>query len=193
MSKNKYQRKDYKRLYEIYHGIKKRCYNKNSNSYKDYGERGIIMCEEWRNSTDIFIEWALSHGYSDDLTIDRIDVNGNYEPSNCRWATYSQQMMNKRKTKFFEYNGERKSIMEWSEITGISFWVLYQRLVHLKWDTEKALTTPCRSENTIKSRLEANGITKGAYDKRRKMGWSLEDAINTPINVNKSSRLRNKS
>ena len=86
-----------KRPYRIWQDMKSRCENPKVACFKHYGGRGITVCEEWRNSFEAFYEWATSHGYSDELTLDRIDVNGNYCPDNCRWATWHEQRINQRK------------------------------------------------------------------------------------------------
>ena len=104
------------RLYRIYGNIKTRCYNKNIEKYKNYGGRGIKMCEEWFFDSNKFIEWALANGYQDNLTIDRIDVNGDYEPSNCRWIPIQKQYTNR--TDNNKYKG--LCICEWAKIFGIS-------------------------------------------------------------------------
>lgn len=87
------------RLYSIWNGMKSRCYNKNNKSYKHYGTRGITICDEWLYDFQTFYDWAMSHNYSDDLTIDRIDNDGNYEPSNCRWADWITQNNNRSNNK----------------------------------------------------------------------------------------------
>ena len=105
--------------YNSYRSMLDRCYRKNANNYSDYGGRGIKVCEEWLNIEN-FEKWVEESGYKKGLTIDRIDVNGNYEPNNCRWATKKEQDNNRRNTVYIEYNGVFHTISEWAEITGIN-------------------------------------------------------------------------
>lgn len=107
------------RLYKIREGMITRCYKKNSISYDNYGGRGITICDEWLNDFMSFYNWAMANGYDDNLTIERIDVNGNYEPSNCKWITNSEQSKNKRSTVYFTYNGETKIVSDWIKELGI--------------------------------------------------------------------------
>ncbi len=130
------------KLYGIWKGMRQRCYNKRSIKYKDYGGRGISICDEWMKDFINFREWAIKNGYKENLSIDRKDVNGNYEPSNCRWATAKQQVRNTRVNHLLTYNGETKTIVEWSEIVGILPDTIQKRISRCKWPVEKALMTP---------------------------------------------------
>lgn len=106
------------RIYHIFYGMKQRCENPKSPAYEHYGGRGIqVKWKDWQS----FREWALANGYEDGLTLDRIDVNGNYEPSNCRWITHAEQMRNTRKTRWLTFEGETKPLIEWCEILGVCF------------------------------------------------------------------------
>ena len=126
--------------YVLYRMIK-RCYNEKSKDYKWYGGKGITVCEEWLNDTNKFVEWALNNGYEKGLTIDRIDPNGNYEPSNCRWVDMIVQNNNKTNLKKYKYNGEYLSLAQISRLHGIKYRTLLGR-INSGWDIEKALNTP---------------------------------------------------
>lgn len=128
------------RLYETWCGMKKRCYNAKDKRYDRYGGRGITICDEWRNDFKAFYDWAMANGYSEELTIDRIDVNGNYRPENCRWVDARVQQRNTTRNHFVTVHGETKTIAEWSEITGISQDVIKDRLNKLHWKPEEAVS-----------------------------------------------------
>lgn len=124
------------RLAHIWNNMKARCYNPKSTSYKRYGMRGISVCDEWKEDYSKFEKWALEHGYSKELTLDRIDPDGNYCPNNCRWATQKEQQNNRRNTIHITYQSETHTIPEWSIITGIPVGTLYGRY-YRGWDDEK--------------------------------------------------------
>ena len=138
------------RLYKIWVNMKSRCYNPNTPDYQNYGGRGIRICEEWLSDFSNFYSWSVLNGYSEDLTIDRIDNEGDYCPENCRWATRPLQANNKRNNTLIEYNGESHTISEWSSITGISYNTLIKRLMYLKWSVSKAFETPVKKYNFCK-------------------------------------------
>lgn len=125
------------KLYKTYNHMVDRCYNNKNISYKHYGARGIKVCDEWLNKENgliNFYNWANDNGYRDDLTIDRIDVNGDYGPGNCRWATIEQQANNKRNNCFIEYEGEKYTISQLSKKINIKYYSLYRQIKRLnKW------------------------------------------------------------
>ena len=134
------------KLYFVHNTMNMRCHNENSTEYKNYGARGISVCDEWRGRQGVvnFYNWSLSNGYKEGLQIDRIDVNGNYEPNNCRWVSSKEQSINKRTNHLLNYNGETKTIKEFSEIYNIPYKTLFNRIVYLNWSIEKSLKHPVR-------------------------------------------------
>ncbi len=127
------------RLYHIWKLIKQRCNNKNNPAYKNYGGRGIAVCDEWRNDFQAFYDWSMANGYDDNLTIDRIDNNKGYSPDNCRWATVKQQAQNRRTTKKYTINNETHCLKDWCELLGLNYRTVHKRIYNHNWSIEKAL------------------------------------------------------
>ena len=117
------------RLYRVWIGMKGRCNNCKNKAYSYYGGRGIKVCQDWNESYALFRDWALANGYQENLTIDRIDVNGNYCPENCRWVSMKVQMNNTRANRRITLNGETKPMAEWSESTGLSYETIRNRTI----------------------------------------------------------------
>ena len=115
------------RLYRIWGDMKQRCYNENNSSFKNYGGRGIGICDEWKQSYIKFKEWALQNGYDDNLTIERINVNGSYCPENCKWATQLEQANNTRANRMITFNGETLTLAQWNKKLGFKRGVLEYR------------------------------------------------------------------
>ena len=115
------------RLYHIYNDIKKRCYNKNAHNFDDYGGRGISVCAEWRFDYNKFRQWALANGYKDDLSIDRIDVDGDYSPNNCRWVDNVTQANNRRSNRIVEINEQIHTLAEWARILDVPYKRLHKQ------------------------------------------------------------------
>lgn len=130
------------RLHNIWLSMRQRCEKPSSNAYHKYGAKGIRVCPEW-NCFEVFRDWAFANGYADDLTIDRIDPHGNYEPSNCRWATQKVQQNNRSNNVFLTYKGETHSIIEWSALTKLSWRVIYDRY-YRGWETSRIFEQPVR-------------------------------------------------
>ena len=128
------------KIYRIYFGMLARCYKPRDKYYKYYGQKGIKVCEEWKNNFKNFYEWALKNGYKEGLSIDRIDSDKNYEPLNCRWVTLKEQGRNKKNVKLILYKGKEYYISDLAEMFNINRSTLYNRL-KTGWDIEKALTT----------------------------------------------------
>lgn len=135
------------RLYGIWKGMKCRCYTKTCGEYKRYGAKGIKVCDEWRYDFMAFYRWAVNNGYSDNLSLDRIDYTGMYEPCNCRWATNIQQANNRSDNVRLTLNGETHTISEWSRKIGIGKGTLQHRK-YIGMSDKEILTTPVRKSKT---------------------------------------------
>lgn len=134
------------KLYHVYIAMKQRCYNPNCEAYHNYGGRGIKICDEWlgENGFVNFYNWAFSNGYREGaeqgtLTIDRIDVDKGYSPDNCRWRTIQEQQMNTTRNVWLTYGNEKHTLKEWSEIRGIKYSILRNRVSKLGWPADEAL------------------------------------------------------
>lgn len=149
----------YKRLWRIWSGMKSRCNYSKHIEYYNYGGRGITYCSEW-NEYKVFKEWALNNGYQDNLTLERIDCNGNYSPENCKWITMKEQQNNRRNTVYLTIDGEKHSLSEWSDITGISPETLRWRLRHNWKESEMLMPSNLNNKNIRKQRSTNMGINK---------------------------------
>lgn len=170
------------RLYRIYQGMKQRCNNPKAPHYKDYGGRGIKICKEW-NTPDgfpAFHEWAMNNGYSDDLTIDRIDVNGNYEPNNCRWVTNLVQARNKRNSKHYDFMGQKMNLAQIGKATGIGRSTLRER-VKRTGCIDVSSTDRIKQINykgkmiSLQELSKIIGISYSTLEERRRRGYTDEE------------------
>ena len=131
------------KTYSHWYNMKTRCFNKNNAKYKNYGGRGITVCDEWISFVN-FHNWAINNGFEEGLTLERIDVNGNYCPENCTWIPMSQQAKNRRVNRMITYNGITDTIRGWTIRLGFKKETLRNRLNYYGWSVERALTEPLR-------------------------------------------------
>lgn len=128
------------KLYEIWKSMKQRCFNPNNSSFHRYGGRGIIVCDDWKNNFSSFYDWSMTNGYSQNLSLDRIDNNSNYCPENCRWTDKLTQANNTRTNRYFVYKNQTKTIAEWSRFFNISYKNLYIKLQKNNFDAERTFS-----------------------------------------------------
>ena len=129
-----------KKIYLAYKNMVSRCYNPKNVSYKHYGERGITVCNQWLNSKDSFVKWAIESGHGENLSLDRINNDKGYSPSNCKWSNMTEQLRNQRRNRIIKYKGVSKTISEWAEDIGIKADTLHRRIDVYKFSIAKALT-----------------------------------------------------
>ena len=139
VAKNHKHKQSGTRLYNIWLGMKSRCYNTNDPVYKNWGGRGVTVCDEWKNDFACFYEWAIENGYNDKLTIDRIDNDGNYTPDNCRWASQKQQSRNRRSNIEITIGNETKTLIEWCEIFKLPYQTIHARYTRMQNEGQVSL------------------------------------------------------
>lgn len=191
----------YTRLYNIWAKMKARCQNENDRNYKNYGARGITVCDEWNKSFDTFRTFALDNGYNDSLSIDRINVNGNYEPSNCRFVDMKTQQNNRSNNRLITLDNKAMTLSELCDIYKIDYEVARMRL-NRGWTIERILNTPIGQSSqekllyatiggvtrSVKEWAEIYGIKHKTIITRINRGWSAEDAITKPVIPRKANK-----
>jgi hypothetical protein len=192
----------------VFKGIKQRCSNPKHIGYKNYGGRGIYVCEEWLNNSSLFFEWAAESGYEEGLVIDRIDNDGPYSPENCRWVTPAKNSYNKRDTLFLTFNGRTLAVSEWAEELNINSKTIASRIragytaeealstsflksgprigappIYKSFETKKRLTYKGETK-TIKEWAFALGLKTSTIYYRISRGYSIEEILSTANVVN---------
>lgn len=185
------------RLYKLWVGMKKRCYNQNCNSYKYYGAEGKAVCDEWKDSFQAFYDWSMSNGYQDNLTIERIDNSKGYSPDNCKWATMKEQSNNTRRNHLIEYKGKKQNLTQWAEELNINYDKLEARINRLHWDVDRAFKEPkkMKSKRSSNYLIPYNGETHTLAEWSKIVGikywtlvariyscnWDIDRALSTPV------------
>lgn len=175
------------RVHSIWCNMRTRCNNPNYDKYQWYGGKGISVCPEW-DSFNAFQEWALNNGYRDDLTLDRIDVNGNYTPENCRWVDRKEQANNRTSNRMVTYRGKTQSVQLWAEELGFAPSTLYRRLDTMPVkqafkkpvkDTRPKLITYNGKTQTISAWARELGLKPGTLMQRFYRGHSYEEVLSS--------------
>ena len=192
------------RLHSIFWDMKKRCYGSYRKQFQDYGGRGIVVCDEWKDTSRVIInkhyvtkgwlnfkKWALSNGYDDNLTIDRIDVNKNYCPENCRWITTKEKNNNKRSNKVFTYKDKTQTLAQWCEELNLPYHSIKHRLSIYGFSFEEAIKakdyrahyiTYKGKEKSIKEWCLELNLDYKVISARLNRGWDIEKAFELPVN-----------
>lgn len=162
--------------------MRDRCNREKSPAYKDYGGRGIKVCAEWDNDFSAFYKWATENGYSDDLTIERKDVNGGYNPKNCCWILPEDQQKNKRSCRYVTIDGEKMTLKSACKKLGLPYKAVHLRITRRGWPIERALSEPIHdNSDSMKSKCKEAGLPYGTVLARIKSDWSEEKALTTPL------------
>ena len=180
------------RLYRIWQMMRQRCNNENAENYKYYGGRGICVCDEWENDFSLFALWSFANGYNDNLTIDRVESNGNYEPSNCRWISKKEQTNNRSSNTKYTYDGETHTLSEWADIYKINKETFYTRWLQGKRGEKLFAQTRIKKENrkpikyngktqTIRQWAEEYNINYSTLIKRLDSGMNISIALTKPV------------
>lgn len=188
-----------KRLQRIYYGMKTRCYNRNNHNYKCYGARGITICNEWLSNSKSFYKWALSNGYADNLSIDRIDNNKGYYPDNCRWITTKEQNNNQRTNRLITYQDKKQTLKQWCDELGLNYGVVKSRINKYHYSVEKAFSKCNNNLHLISYMGKAQSIKEWSVELnipyktllQRLTGyqWSVERAFTQKVrNVKKNKK-----
>ena len=186
------------KLYQKWHSMIWRCTNPKDISYKHYGLRGIRVCHEWESNFLSFKEWALRNGYSDDLEIDRIDVNKDYCPENCRWVTHTENENNKRDNRIETYNGVTDTLANLCRRFKANYANVCSRL-YQGFTIEEAFEKPYRKTRivnltvngetaTVKEWADRHKINSRVVCERINAGWPVEKALNTPLRKRKDNK-----
>lgn len=190
------------RLFSIWGNMKQRCLNPKNPRYSIYGGRGISICDEWKNNFQAFYDWAIKNGYKENLTIDRIDNNGNYCPENCHWANITTQLQNRSITRIIEYNNKQYFIDEFCKVFGLNEQKVRQRINRYGYtDAEDLLNPNHLGRHKSNILVTLNGKTKSLpewgkifgfnrhtlYNRVYRYGYTPEQALFTPLKNNKKT------